>query len=111
MAGRGPRHLFLASQPILHEQNHAAIGQHGRQERRQKVVLRSFQCHHDDVTSGHLTHVTVGLHPWQHEIAVFRVHHQTVLVHVFEIAVEQKMYVGSRAAQPRTVESAQRARA
>ena len=111
MPRRGLRRLLFAAQPILHQQHHPAIRQHRRQQRRQQMVMRGFQRHGHHLTTGHVAHVVVGLHPRQDEIAVPRIHHQSVLAHVLEIAVHEKMHIATRPAQTRAVEPAQRARA
>ena len=63
MARRSPGGLLFAAQPVLHQQHHPALGQQRRQQRRQQVIVRGLERHGHHITTGHIAHISVGLHP------------------------------------------------
>ena len=101
-------HLRLDAETILHHEHDAIVFDDRRQQLGQQMILCCLEADAHDVAFRHVAYIAIGVHFREGEVAVLGFADQSVLAHVFVIAVQQEMQFTTGVLQSRAIEPSQR---
>ena len=86
-------HILLHPNAVLDEHHQRLIVEQWRQQRLQFAIVHRFQAYQHHVALRHVLRIQIGIYIIQMKRTVAGVYLQTVLFHIFIVAVEQEMYL------------------